>query len=180
MLNIRINLTIDLKKVAAVVLAGVLVFSNIITPAHAMEAKRVAQKPEKVVTAHLTHMKLETTRTEAMTAIASPQAKFFDAEALTFLTVYTKGWSMKEWGCLRYIWNKESNFNPKARNKSSGAYGIAQFMPSTWGNYKVTKTEKAQLQIKYGLRYIESRYGTEAHPNGACNAQAFWVKHHWY
>jgi len=75
---------------------------------------------------------------------------------------------------------KESHFNPKAKNKSSGAYGIAQFMPSTWGNYKVTKTDEAKLQIKYGLRYILKRYGDENDPNGACNAWKFWQENKWY
>ena len=56
----------------------------------------------------------------------------------------------------------------------SGAYGIAQFLPTTWGNYKVVKTSETKLQIKYGLRYIHKRYGS------ACGAKAFWVKHGWY
>jgi soluble lytic murein transglycosylase-like protein len=87
---------------------------------------------------------------------------------------------MQEWNCLRYVWTKESHFNPKALNKSSGAFGIAQFMPSTWGNYKVEKTQDAGLQIKYGLRYIEKRYGSTNEPTGACNAKQFWVQNGWY
>jgi len=84
------------------------------------------------------------------------------------------GHALYEWRCLDMLWTKESHFNPKARNKSTGAYGIAQFMPQTWGNYKVKKTSDPNLQIKYGLRYIEKRYGSP------CAAWKHWKRHHWY
>lgn len=173
MLNIRINLTINLKKVAYGALALVIALSHSLTPAVAAEKMLVA-KPEKTVTVSLAYMKVQTTRSEALAAISSPQVKYFDAEALAFLTVYTKGWTLAQWKCLQYVWGHESHFNPKARNMHSGAYGIAQFLPSTWGNYKVAKTQNAKLQIQYGLRYIEKRYGS------ACGAKAFWIKHGWY
>jgi len=180
MLNIRINLTINLKKVFAGGMVAFMLLSNLITPAYALTSVVKSVKAEKAITVSLTHLKVTTTQSNARKALASPHAKYFDAEATAFLTVYTKGWSVKEWNCLRYVWTKESHFNPKAHNKSSGAYGIAQFMPSTWGNYKVVKTENAQLQIKYGLRYILKRYGSVSDPNGACNAKAFWQKNNWY
>lgn len=174
MLNIRINVNVDLKKLAAILAVFVISVSHIMTPpAQAVEVK-TASMHEQVVSVSLTHLKVTTTRSAALQAINSPGAKYFDAEALAFLTTYTQGWNATEWRCLRYIWNNESHFNPRARNKSSGAYGIAQFMPSTWGNYKVIKTSDARLQIKYGLHYIKVRYGS------ACHAEYFWIKHHWY
>jgi hypothetical protein len=181
MLNIRINLTINLKKVIAGGLVALMALAHLITPAYALATTvEPAVKPEKVITVSLKYMKVQTTKSEAKKALASPSVKYFDAEALAFLTVYTQGWTVAEWKCLRNIWTKESNFNPKAENKSSGAYGIAQFMPSTWGNYKVEKTASAELQIKYGLRYIYKRYGSENDPNGACNAWSFWQQKGWY
>ena len=173
MLNIRINLTINLKKVFYGGLAVLIAAGHVLSPAVAAE-KMIVSKPEKVVTVSLTYLKVQTTKSEAIKAISSPDVKYFDAEALTFLTVYTKGWSMEQWKCLQYVWNHESHFNPKALNMSSGAYGIAQFLPNTWGNYKVVKTSSAKLQIQYGLRYIQQRYGS------ACAAKAFWVKNGWY
>lgn len=77
----------------------------------------------------------------------------------------------REYACLHDLWMKESNWRPNAHNKSSGAFGIAQFLPSTWGNYKFPyKPKDPQIQIDAGLRYIEKRYGTP------CKAWAFWKK----
>lgn len=179
MLNIRINVSVDMKKVWRVALVCAMAFSHLFASpaAQALPANYIVEKP---VTVSLTYLNVTTTMSQAKKDLASNGAKYFDAEALAFLTTYTKGWKMSEWKCLRNLWQKESHFNPKARNMHSGAYGIAQFLPSTWGNYKVTKTTEAKLQIKYGLRYIEKRYGSASDPNGACNAWRYWQKHNWY
>ena len=179
MLNIRINFQVDLKKLGAKLAVFLIAISHLVVPPTA-QALTTPAKPEKSVTVNLTYLKVTTTKSEAKAALASDTVKYFDAEALAFLTTYSDGWDMKEWKCLQNIWQKESHFNPKAKNMSSGAYGIAQFMPSTWGNYGVEKTAEAKLQIKYGLRYIYKRYGSASDPNGACNAWAFWQKHKWY
>lgn len=52
------------------------------------------------------------------------------------------------------LWNKESNWNPTALNKSSGAYGIAQMMPMHG------RREGAKAQIDWGVDYIMRRYGS--------------------
>jgi hypothetical protein len=68
-------------------------------------------------------------------------------------------WSEKQFTCLDQLWTKESHWNYKARNKSSGAHGIAQALPATkmeivgtdWRTNPVT-------QITWGLKYIDERY----------------------
>lgn len=70
-------------------------------------------------------------------------------------------WDLREFGCLKLLWTKESNWNYKARNKSSGAHGIPQALPADkmksvgtdWRTNPVT-------QIRWGLRYIDNRYTT--------------------
>ena len=42
------------------------------------------------------------------------------------------GGSGSEFTCLENLWGKESGWNPNAQNPSSTAYGIAQFLDSTW------------------------------------------------
>ncbi|MEQ4301187.1 lytic transglycosylase domain-containing protein [Plantactinospora sp. B6F1] len=71
------------------------------------------------------------------------------------------GFEIAEMPCLDKLWTKESGWNHKAENRSSGAYGIPQAYPgkkmasagSDW------KTSPA-TQIKWGLGYIKGRYDT--------------------
>jgi Transglycosylase SLT domain len=72
-----------------------------------------------------------------------------------------RGFGLDQMPCLDKLFAKESGWNPKARNKSSGAYGIPQALPGTkmategadWETNPVT-------QIKWGLTYIKNRYKT--------------------
>jgi hypothetical protein len=75
---------------------------------------------------------------------------------------------------LSWIIQHESSGNPQAINKSSGAYGLMQFLPQTWGNYGYSKTSDPVKQIEAGINYIKARYGT------AARAKAFWQKNGWY
>ena len=69
------------------------------------------------------------------------------------------GWgSGAEWAALDKLWTRESNWRNTAQNPHSTAYGIAQFLDSTWAGYG-PKTSDPTLQIKYGLQYIKRRYG---------------------
>ena len=67
--------------------------------------------------------------------------------------------NIEQWSCLHELWVRESNWRPKAHNKSSGAYGIAQFMPFTWANVGHKKTDDGFLQVEAGLAYMERRWG---------------------
>lgn len=71
------------------------------------------------------------------------------------------GFSEKEYKCLNSLWTKESHWNYKARNKSSGAHGIAQALPATKMNVVSTDWRTNPVtQIRWGLRYISIRYET--------------------
>jgi len=178
MLNIRINFVIDLKKLTRTAGVCLTVWSQLLMPV--VHALPITAKPEKTVTVSLEYLTVTTTRSAAKKALASPYVKYFDPQTIAFLTTYSKDLSIKEWNALNHLWGSESHFNPKALNMRSHALGIAQFLPTTWGNYKVTKTYSASLQIKYGLRYIQKRYGSPSDPAGIINAWKFWQKHNWY
>ena len=85
------------------------------------------------------------------------------------------GWGNKQFSCLETLWFRESNWNHKAKNPSSGAYGIPQSLPgkkmasfgSDWKTNPVT-------QIKWGANYIEKRYDTP------CGALDFFYSRNWY
>ena len=73
------------------------------------------------------------------------------------------------------LWNRESHWNYKSHNKSSGAHGIPQALPGSkmakvgtdWMTNPVT-------QIRWGLGYIKGRYGTP------CGAWSHFRSHNWY
>jgi len=75
---------------------------------------------------------------------------------------------------LAYIMRRESGFSCNAQNPSSSAYGLFQFLNSTWAGTGVRKTSSCVGQAKAGLIYIKRRYGS---PAGAYN---FWTRNHWY
>ncbi|MFI9271465.1 transglycosylase SLT domain-containing protein [Kitasatospora sp. NPDC052896] len=69
----------------------------------------------------------------------------------------------------------ESSWNVTAVNASSGAYGLVQALPgSKMASAGADWRTNAATQIKWGLNYMNTRYGS---PNAAW---AFWQVHHWY
>jgi TP901 family phage tail tape measure protein len=88
-----------------------------------------------------------------------------------------KGWSADQWAALRALWMGESGWNPKALNKSSGAFGIPQALPAKkMASAGADWQTNPATQIKWGLDYIKSRYGS---PGAAYSA---WLSRspHWY
>jgi hypothetical protein len=65
-----------------------------------------------------------------------------------------------EFTCLENLWGKESGWNPNAQNPSSTAYGIPQFLNSTWAGTGIAKTSDGYRQIDAGLIYIDNRFGS--------------------
>ena len=72
------------------------------------------------------------------------------------------------------LWNHESGWRVHAAN-GSGAYGIPQALPgSKMGSAGPDWQNNAETQIKWGLGYIASRYGTP------CGAWSSWQANGWY
>jgi hypothetical protein len=84
------------------------------------------------------------------------------------------GGSGSQFSCLENLWGKESGWNPNAQNPSSTAYGIAQFLDSTWAGTGIAKTSDGYRQIDAGLIYIDKAYGSP------CDAWAHSQSTGWY
>jgi hypothetical protein len=99
---------------------------------------------------------------------ASPSGSFQDY-ALAQL-----GGDGSQFSCLESLWGKESGWNPDAQNPTSTAYGIPQFLDSTWAGTGIAKTSDGYRQIDAGLIYINSRYGSP------CGAWSHSQANNWY
>lgn len=84
------------------------------------------------------------------------------------------GWgSGDQWRSLDTLEMHEAGYNQNAQNPTSTAYGIGQFLDSTWAGFG-PKTSNARLQEIYMLEYIKQRYKNPvnawdqyyAHPGG--------------
>jgi hypothetical protein len=90
----------------------------------------------------------------AAAAAAAPSGSYQDY-AMSKL-----GGDSSQFSCLESLWGRESGWNPNAQNPSSTAYGIPQFLDSTWAGTGIGKTSDGYRQIDAGLIYIDSRYGS--------------------
>ncbi|TDC67317.1 lytic transglycosylase domain-containing protein [Micromonospora sp. KC207] len=71
------------------------------------------------------------------------------------------GFGIDQFPCLDKLWTKESGWNPRAHNSSSGAHGIPQAVPgSKMASVGDDWETNPATQIKWGLGYIEGRYNT--------------------
>jgi hypothetical protein len=97
-----------------------------------------------------------------------------DPRSLARAMLAARGWS-GQFGCLDSLWQRESGWNYRAYNASSGAFGIPQALPggkmasagSDWQTNPAT-------QISWGLSYIASTYGSP------CSAWAHSQATGWY
>lgn len=139
-----------------------------------LEAKAKAEAARKAREAEIAEAKAEAARMRKR-AIANARE---NPQAAARVLMVDHGWtSDAQYNCLVNLWNGESNWNYLAENPSSGAYGIPQSLPGSkmatagddWRTNPIT-------QIKWGLSYIDERYGSP------CNAWSTWQARspHWY
>ncbi|MET8075302.1 transglycosylase SLT domain-containing protein [Streptomyces sp. NPDC005303] len=77
--------------------------------------------------------------------------------------------------CFSNIVDHESSWNYRAVNASSGAYGLFQALPgSKMSSVGADWQTNPATQIKWGLNYMDSRYGSP------CEAWSFWQANNWY
>ncbi len=96
------------------------------------------------------------------------------AQGIAYKLLPSYGFSTSQYGCLNDLWSRESGWRYNAEN-ASGAYGIPQALPgskmaSAGPDWQTNPT----TQIKWGLGYIKSVYGSP------CNAWGHEEADGWY
>lgn len=111
--------------------------------------------------------------TPAVAAVAPPNPG--TAQNIAYNMLSSFGWSPSTYfSCLNNIWTRESNWEYNAEN-ASGAYGIPQALPgSKMATAGADWMTDPTTQIRWGLGYIQSRYGDP------CSAWSFWQAHGYY
>ncbi|WP_410556015.1 aggregation-promoting factor C-terminal-like domain-containing protein [Actinomadura fulvescens] len=136
---------------------------------HQKELRELKEKAKRDAAAR---RKLEAQRERERLAKSNPSAAQNRAYGKKMSEL--KGWG-RCWPSLKTLWEHESNWNERAVNPSSGAYGIPQALPAsklaTAGSDWRTSSP---TQIAWGLGYIKARY------KDPCGAWAFWQSHNWY
>jgi hypothetical protein len=142
--------------------------------AEAVAAKKRAEARAKARAEARARAKAEArARAEAL-ARATREANR-NPKSVARLMVADRGWSSSQFSCLDKLWTKESGWNYRAQNRSSGAYGIPQALPGRkMGSVADDWRTNAVTQITWGLKYIADRYGTP------CGAWSHSVAHNWY
>lgn len=130
--------------------------------------KAAAQKAAEQAAAARKAAAQKAKQTAAVTPSGSPRQV-----AQQMLSHY--GWSQSQFSCLQPLWFHESGWNVTAENPSSGAYGIPQALPaSQMASAGADWRTNAATQIRWGLNYIHSRYGSP------CGAWSHEEAHGWY
>jgi hypothetical protein len=94
-------------------------------------------------------------------------------KSLAMSMLQQRGWG-GYWNVFDSLVTRESGWNPLAQNPTSTAFGLGQFLNSTWDDVGGVKTSDPHMQLEYLMRYIAQRYGN---PEKAFD---FWLRNHWY
>ena len=126
------------------------------------KAKEEAEAKKKAEELRIAQSKQVTSRGGTSVRAATGTKAEYQAYAKN-LCINTYGWTENDFNCLVKLWERESNWNPNAHNKSSGAHGICQALPaSKMASEGDDYYTNGKTQIRWGLKYIKNRYGTPA------------------
>ncbi|WP_231618741.1 transglycosylase SLT domain-containing protein [Nonomuraea sp. SBT364] len=148
-------------RITLVAVAGITAFSGTVTTAWAE-------------TGDAPVVKTGVWRTSAKPKVAAGDAKS-RSKGFALNQVVQRSWPLREFHCLDNLWTRESNWNHRAHNSSSGAYGIPQALPA--GKMRGAGRDwrhNPETQIRWGLAYIKGRYGKP------CGAWGHFRSHNWY
>ncbi|QES34373.1 transglycosylase domain-containing protein [Streptomyces venezuelae] len=146
--------------------------------ASAIEKQKAAEKEEAAKKAALKKEREEKAETKASRSSARDASSFEPQSSYTVSQVQAMARQMvpgDQFQCFSNIVNHESTWNYKATNASSGAYGLVQALPgSKMASAGADWQTNPATQIKWGLNYMNDRYGSP------CGAWSFWQANNWY
>ncbi|MGH3420996.1 MAG: lytic transglycosylase domain-containing protein [Streptosporangiaceae bacterium] len=125
-------------------------------------SKPAMADPEQILEAQNsnTSTSSQTTGSTSVATLAAP-ADPTAAQATAKAMLSSFGFGTDQWSCLYSLWERESTWNVYAENASSGAYGIPQSLPGDkMASAGADWQTDATTQIRWGLGYIKSVYGT--------------------
>ena len=130
--------------------------------ARMLEAKLIAKKEAARKAAEAAKRQSSTSSSSPYSGpIPSSCADYSGNRKIGCALMLDAGFKIDQFPCLDKLWAKESGWNQYASNASTGAYGIPQALP---GDKMATVADdwrtNPATQIKWGLGYIEGRYGT--------------------
>ena len=99
----------------------------------------------------------------AADATAAPGSGAPDEQLANSMAASGYGWTGQQATCLDELWTEESagTWSPTVTNLTSGAYGIPQALPADKMASAGTDSQtSAATQIRWGLEYIKSTYGS--------------------
>ena len=121
---------------------------------------------------------VQAAREASSTTAARTRAKFEDPKSDLAIAAYQQYLKdiipEREESCYFNIIDKESKWNPLAQNPKSTAFGIGQFLNSTWGLVDSKKTKNPYDQIDAMVEYVKVVYGD------GCKAWDFRYRNGWY
>ncbi len=123
-------------------------------------ARQAQQAPQQSAQQSSGQQTAQQTASQQAPSTAAP-ALSGSAQSIAESMLGSFGWSSSQFSCLRPLWAGESDWSATASNPSTGAYGIPQALPgSKMASAGTDWQTDAATQIRWGLGYIESTYGS--------------------
>ncbi|HEU5043835.1 MAG TPA: lytic transglycosylase domain-containing protein [Nocardioidaceae bacterium] len=151
-------------------------------PAHRLTADELAQREQQASRSSDDRRQEASRLKEDLLSNASGVAKTHtedlttaDPRTIARALLPQYGFDESQFSCLDALYNSESGWDVHADNPTSSAYGIPQALPgSKMASAGPNWANDAETQIRWGLEYIRSSYGTP------CSAWAFKQGHNFY
>ncbi|MET7680328.1 lytic transglycosylase domain-containing protein [Streptomyces sp. NPDC005423] len=139
----------------------------------AVAKKAAAEKAEKAAKERAAAKVAAASRSKSVSAASFPvQSSYTVAQIKAMAAAVVPSGQFQ---CFSNIVDHESSWNYRAVNASSGAYGLFQALPgSKMSSVGSDWQTNPATQIKWGLNYMDSRYGSP------CEAWSFWQANSWY